>query len=113
MERPTTVRPRRVLITGCGGMLGSAIYPYFKRRCDAVFATDKVVDGPWVNELDVRDAAGVGEAFREVRPDLVLHLAAETDLEFCETRPDVAEATNSEGTRVVARHARDAGCALV
>ena len=48
--------PKRVLITGCGGMLGNAIYPYFEQRCHAVFATDKQVSGPWIQELDVRDA---------------------------------------------------------
>jgi dTDP-4-dehydrorhamnose reductase len=105
--------PKRVLITGCAGMLGSAIYPYFSQRSHAVFATDKVATGPWMYELDVRDADAVHAAFEEVRPDLVLHLAAETNLEFCETHPDVAEATNALATRTVAELAERCRSTLV
>jgi dTDP-4-dehydrorhamnose reductase len=105
--------PARVLITGCGGMLGSAIYPYFEERCATVFPTDKTVDGPWIQELDVRNQDDVAEAFRDLEPDLVLHLAAETELEFCETHPDVAEATNSAATRAIAQQAEACGATLV
>jgi dTDP-4-dehydrorhamnose reductase len=103
----------RVLITGCGGMLGNAIYPYFNERCDTVFATDKVADGAWIYQLDVRDADAMKDAFREVRPQLVLHLAAETNLEFCETHVDIAEATNGEASRTVARLAESHNSTLV
>jgi dTDP-4-dehydrorhamnose reductase len=105
--------PQRVLITGCGGMLGSSIYPYFLKHCATVLATDKVGDAAWLHELDVRDARGLRDTIANFRPDLILHLAAETDLEFCETHPDVAEATNAEGTRLVAELAEEAGCMLV
>jgi dTDP-4-dehydrorhamnose reductase len=105
--------PERVLITGCGGMLGNAIYPYFERRCRSLFATDKLASGPWMYELDVRDEDALAEAFREIRPDLVLHLAAETDLEFCETHPDVAEATNASATRTIGRLAESFDTTLV
>jgi dTDP-4-dehydrorhamnose reductase len=94
-------------------MLGSAIFPYFDDRCDAVFATDKVANGAWIHHLDVRDFRAVRDAFGEVRPDLVLHLAAETDLEFCETHPDVAEATNASATRGIAELAHRHDCTLV
>ena len=113
MDNRSMVNPQRVLITGCGGMLGSAIYPYFERRCRAVFATDRYVTSPWIHELDVCDTQSLREAFHEVAPDFVLHLAAETNLEYCETHPIAAERTNSLATRTVARLARDHDCVMV
>ncbi|MCC7126104.1 MAG: NAD(P)-dependent oxidoreductase [Acidobacteria bacterium] len=103
----------RVLITGSGGMLGNAIYPYFLKRCATVMATDKVLTESWLSELDVRDETRVRQLVTEFRPDLILHLAAETDLEFCETHADVADEVNSVSTRRIAELARDQGSTLV
>ncbi|MCB1870671.1 MAG: sugar nucleotide-binding protein [Gammaproteobacteria bacterium] len=103
----------RVLITGCGGMLGNAVYPYFLKQCKEVLATDKEISDPWLSPLDVRDEREVKKTFDRFNPDLVLHLAAETDLEFCETYPDVAEATNSRSTRYIAELANKKGATLV
>jgi dTDP-4-dehydrorhamnose reductase len=83
-------------------MLGNAIYPYFKARATELTATDKNVSEEWLEYLDVRERDGLERYFREKQPDLVLHLAAETDLEFCEENPDIAEATNSRATRAIA-----------
>jgi dTDP-4-dehydrorhamnose reductase len=52
--------------------------------------------------LDVRDYGAVEREVRRVEPDLILHLAAETDLERCEEDPDHAWLTNAIGTQNVA-----------
>jgi dTDP-4-dehydrorhamnose reductase len=103
----------RILITGCGGMLGSAIYPYFRDMFPTVVATDKVISEPWLQELDIRNSEAVDHVFSAVEPDLVLHLAAETDLEYCETYPDVAESTNSAATRNLAKLCEQRNITLV
>jgi dTDP-4-dehydrorhamnose reductase len=51
-----------------------------------------------MDALDVRDASAVAAAIASVRADLVLHLAAETDLEICESSRDHAYSTNTVGT---------------
>jgi dTDP-4-dehydrorhamnose reductase len=103
----------RVLITGCGGMLGSAVVPYFRERCGEVLATDRDAREESLEPLDVRDARRVAERCRDFRPDLVLHLAAETDLEYCELNRRVAKQTNVDGTRIVAECAEAIGATLV
>jgi dTDP-4-dehydrorhamnose reductase len=95
----------RVLITGCGGMLGSAVYPAFVRAGHEVLSTDLVArpaPGLPMGSLDVRDGAAVRKAMRDFGPDLILHLAAETDLERCEVDRDHAYLTNAGGTQNVA-----------
>lgn len=95
----------RVLITGSGGMLGSAVYPAFVRAGHTVLASDLAphpVDGLPMEGLDVRNHSAVASAAQAYRPELILHLAAETDLERCEVDPDHAWTTNALGTENVA-----------
>jgi dTDP-4-dehydrorhamnose reductase len=106
----------RVLITGCGGMLGSAIYPYFNERCSAVLATDIQVDEDeqdWLSYLDARDETAMRKICAEFKPDLLLHLAAMTDLEECELRPKEAEEHCALTTKIATECAATYGATLV
>jgi dTDP-4-dehydrorhamnose reductase len=84
---------RRVLATGASGMVGS--YLSCAYGPDELVCTD-------IDKMDVRSYAQVELAIRTVRPDLVLHLAAETDVDLCEKDPDHAFRTNTIGTHNVA-----------
>ncbi len=87
---------RRVLITGAGGQLGTALARVFAD--DAVTALDRAA---W----DVtRPAPELPTA-----PDLVLHTAAWTDVDGAEDDPQHAAAVNVGGTT----HAADIGSPLV
>jgi dTDP-4-dehydrorhamnose reductase len=102
----------RVLITGAAGMLGSAVYPVFAAAGHDVVATDlepRDVAGLPMGRLDVRVYRDMVDAIERSRAELVLHLAAETDLEKCEADPDHAYRTNTLGTHnaAIACQARD------
>ncbi len=86
----------KVLITGCGGMLGEAVYERFNKACN-VLATDISLNEPWLKYLDVRDLNSILKMALEFKPDLMINLAALTDLEFCEQNPDEAWCTNALG----------------
>ena len=90
---------RRVLATGAGGMVGHYL-------SQDVIQTD-------VAELDITDAAAVDAALEEHRPDVVYHLAAETNVDRCEQEPDRAYAINAIGTQNVALACRSHGAELV
>ena len=103
----------RVLITGCGGMLGDAMYATFCSSYQHVRATDIDLNEPWLSRLDVRDLAECERAFAEFRPTLVLHLAALTDLEYCETHQDDCWKTNALGVENIALLAREHDVTMV
>ena len=100
-------------MTGAGGMLGNAVYPYFSKRFGSVTATDRDVNETWLEPLDVREGDALRRTFERVRPTLVLHLAACTDLEFCEVHADVARHTNAQATGEVAALCEEYGATLV
>lgn len=103
----------RVLLTGAGGMLGSAIWPLSCSRFSEVVATDRDCTEPWLRPLDVTDRRAVSQRFDDHRPQLVLHLAAETDLEFCEAHPRMAHEVNCEGAAIVAEQCARHGATMV
>jgi len=107
------VNEEQVLMTGAGGMLGNAVFPYFSSRFKSVVATDLVVSEPWLSHLDVRDTGALRRQFEALQPQLVLHLAACTDLEFCETNASVAQETNHAATGEVATLCEEYGATLV
>lgn len=65
----------RVVITGCGGMLGEAVYAVFKGQCE-VHASDIDVNTPWLDRLDVSNAKDVDIYLQKVKPNYIVHLAA-------------------------------------
>ena len=103
----------RVLITGCGGMLGGAIYQVFSDKYDDVLATDIDLNERWLEHMDVRDIDQCSKTFDAFNPTIVLHLAALTDLEYCELNPEDAWKTNALGTENIALLARKHNCTMV
>jgi dTDP-4-dehydrorhamnose reductase len=115
----------RVLVTGANGQLGRDLVDALSGRvpvaglaadertgslgtrpsCDVV-ATD-------LPDLDITDRDAVLRRFDEVCPDAVIHGAAFTAVDACESDPDLAFAVNAVGTRNVAEGARRTGAHLV
>ncbi len=105
----------RVLITGCGGMLGKAVYEKAVEKYgkESVLATDIDLNEEWLSELDVRDIREYERAFQEWKPTIVFHLAAYTDLEYCEKNVSDTWATNAIGPENAAILARKYNALLI
>ena len=93
---------KKILITGCGGMLGSSVYKHLTGQGYTVLATDIELDESWLSYLDVREFEQAKEIAFKFKPDIILHLAALTNLEFCEDNLVEAYQTNFIGTKNIA-----------
>jgi dTDP-4-dehydrorhamnose reductase len=103
----------KFVITGAAGMLGTAVREKWQRSDWELIATDKNANGDNILHLDVEDHIAVDSLLAEYRPDIVLHLAAETDVDLCEKDPDHAYRANAWGTENIAWACRKIGCGLV
>ncbi|MEK9150715.1 MAG: dTDP-4-dehydrorhamnose reductase [Patescibacteria group bacterium] len=88
----------KVLITGAGGMVGS--------YADFGVKTDR-------RSLDVTDLKEVLKVCREHKPQVIIHLAAETDVDRCERDPEYAYMVNGIGAYHMALAAKESGAKLV
>ncbi|PCJ59295.1 MAG: NAD(P)-dependent oxidoreductase [Planctomycetota bacterium] len=91
----------KIYISGCGGMLGLAMYNLFSKLAN-VKATDIDVNEDWLTYADVRDMESIKASINEFDPDVIINLAAITDMELCEKESDNAWRTNSLGSENVA-----------
>ncbi|MBI4640058.1 MAG: SDR family oxidoreductase [Candidatus Tectomicrobia bacterium] len=106
----------KVLVTGASGFIGMNIARYLKER-SIVMGTYfnhpyTMMDIPMLS-LDLRDGRALAMMVFEMRPYAVVHCAALTDAEFCEKNRALASLINVEGTRRLARVARDIGARMI
>ena len=88
----------KILVTGAAGMLADSMVPELRSNGYDVLATDININVGGCTFLDVRDYNQFLKIAESFKPDYIFHLAAETDLEKCQSNPDNAFRTNATGT---------------
>ncbi len=94
----------RVMIFGASGLLGKAL--------TSEWTGDQVV-GLSSKDADIRDSQQILKAVERWRPEWIVLAAAFTDVDGCETHPDVAMEVNCRGALNVARAASHLGARLL
>ncbi len=97
----------RTLITGGAGFIGSAIVPELKKQGYEIYVLDNLsfgnrdfIDIPDSHFFlaDIRDAKIVHEVITQLKPEIVVHLAAIHFIPYCNQHPFEAADINIRGT---------------
>jgi dTDP-4-dehydrorhamnose reductase len=86
---------KKVLITGNKGMLGTDLVITFREAGYDVIPCD-------IEEFDITDSDDVSHYVTARQPDLIIHPAAWTDVDGCESDPDKAYRINALGAKNIA-----------
>ena len=91
----------KALVTGANGMLGDALCPLLEKQGYLLYRTD-IITSDNIFKLDITNVSDIKGAIDKFIPDIVFHLAAETDVDKCELNKVHAYRTNAEGARNIA-----------
>ena len=83
----------KILVTGGRGTVGSYVKTVFNKS--TVFLPGKEI-------LDVTKLDQVERSIKKINPDLIIHLAALTNVDLCQINERLAVKINAEGTRNIA-----------
>jgi len=106
----------KVLVTGLSGLLGKAIY-YEGKKFFEIFGTSfkKVFEYGDLRSfrVDVRDRKSIEDLVVSIKPDLIIHAAAVTDVDSCEREKGYAYDVNVNGSNNILDAARKSSSKLV
>ncbi|WP_339995162.1 dTDP-4-dehydrorhamnose reductase [Priestia aryabhattai] len=97
---------QKVLITGANGQLGKELVELFTEKGFEVYGFGR-------DKMDITNQAQVQEVISTLKPNIVLHSAAHTQVDLAESEPEQAFSINAYGTRNVAVAAEAVGAKLV
>ena len=100
----------KILITGGKGMLGRTLQRELALSAEGTPNEILVADLP---EWDITNDAAFSAQTLAVKPEVIIHCAAMTKVDDCETNRDLAFKLNEEGTRNVALAAKLCGARLI
>jgi dTDP-4-dehydrorhamnose reductase len=95
----------KVLLIGALGMLGRDLQPILSDRQEVI--------GRDIENLDITDPVQTEKEIRLLRPQVVINVAAFTDVDGCESQRERAFSVNADGAGHVARGCRSAGSRLI
>jgi len=97
----------KFLVTGSAGLIGSQVVQDLENQNHTVYScyhTTKPTHGIPI-QLDLTDSEKIIQALQETKPDRIIHLAAMTNVDLCETEKELATLLNLNATETLAKQA--------
>ena len=106
MGAPESQEIVKLLITGASGQLGTDLVLSAQKSGHEVIAASH-------NDLDITDISQVGRVVGEANVDAIIHAAAWTAVDACESDSQKAMAVNRDGTANIVSVAREYGARVI
>ncbi|KAF1954143.1 NAD(P)-binding protein [Byssothecium circinans] len=105
---------KTVLVTGASGLLGKQVRNTFEIDSWKAIGTGlNRIDPPEIIKLNILDTKEAERVLDEVKPDVVVHCAANRFPDSCSSNPTAAKALNVDATRALAEATTSRGIFLI
>jgi len=97
----------KFLVTGSAGLIGSQVVKDLIQKNHTVYSCyhiQKPLEGI-PTPLDLSDEHEIIQTLQETKPDKIIHLAAMTGVDLCETEKELATLINTKATEILAKQA--------
>ena len=97
----------KFLVTGSSGLVGSQVVKDLVQHNHTAYSCyhdEKPLDGIPIS-LDLTDENKIIQIIQEIKPDRIIHLAAMTSVDLCETEQKLATQINTKATEILANQA--------
>ena len=97
----------KFLVTGSAGLIGSQVVKDLVQQNHTVYScyhNEKPVQGI-PTPLELKDENQIIQTLQETKPDRIIHLAAMTGVDLCETEQELATIINTKATEILAKQA--------
>jgi dTDP-4-dehydrorhamnose reductase len=95
----------KLLVTGASGLLGSKLIQFATIKDYKVYSAyhhNTPREGTLL-QFDLADKKSLKRIFEKAEPDIVIHAAALTDVDKCETQRELAQKVNVQGSENIAK----------
>ncbi len=105
----------RFLVTGSAGLVGRQVVKDLLQLYAEVYSCyhDSKPEGGIATQLDLQDRVSIINTVESIKPDVIIHLAAMTNVDQCEKEKELALKINAESTSVLSEQAKKHGSFLV
>ncbi len=97
----------KFLVTGSAGLVGSQVVKDLLQQNHTVYSCyhdQKPLHGIPIL-LDLTDKSKIIQTIEKTKPDRIIHLAAMTNVDLCETEKELATQINTKATEIIAKQA--------
>ncbi len=93
----------RILVTGSSGLIGTQLTSDLLKLDIEVYSAfhDNVPEYGIPTHLELTDPEEVSHIIQEIKPDIIIHSAALTNVDFCEKNPILANLVNTKATEII------------
>lgn len=103
----------KILLTGASSYVGARLYFDLSKKFEVIGTFNGSNLSEKFIHLDVTDREEVRKVIKEVKPDVIIHAAANADARWCEANPEKAIALNQESTKYSVESANEINAKVI